>query len=114
MKSWASGNDHRALRQSCLNLTASADNGGGRHAMRGAGWAWSFVGQGSVYSHNMNPNETACHSNEGDWFGSTMMSASSWHTGGAQICSATVPSSSSARTSTSKPGSKSGFATMDR
>jgi prepilin-type processing-associated H-X9-DG protein len=34
----------------------------------------------------MNPNETACHSNEGDWYGSTMMSASSWHTGGVQIC----------------------------
>jgi prepilin-type processing-associated H-X9-DG protein len=34
----------------------------------------------------MNPNETSCHSNEGDWYGSTMMSASSWHTGGAQIC----------------------------
>jgi len=86
VKTWAGGNNHRELRQSCLATTASADNGGGRHAMRGAGWAWSFVGQGSVYSHNMNPNETACFSNEGDWFGSSMMSASSWHTGGAQIC----------------------------
>jgi prepilin-type N-terminal cleavage/methylation domain-containing protein len=86
VKTWAGGNNHRELRQNCLATTASADNGGGRHAMRGAGWAWSFVGQGSVYSHNMNPNETACHSNEGDWYGSTMMSASSWHTGGVQIC----------------------------
>jgi prepilin-type processing-associated H-X9-DG protein len=53
--------------------------------MRGAGWSWSFIGAGGAYSHNMNPNETACYSNEGDWYGSTMMSASSWHTGGAQI-----------------------------
>lgn len=85
IKTWAGGNTHQALRTSCNNTTASADNGGGRHAMRGAGWSWSFVGAGAVYSHNMNPNETSCHSNEGDWYGSTMMSASSWHTGGAQI-----------------------------
>ena len=86
IKTWASGNTHVQLRQNCLAITSSADNGGGRHVMRGAGWSWSFVGAGNVYSHNMNVNETSCHSNEGDWYGSTMMSASSWHTGGAQIC----------------------------
>ncbi len=86
IKTWVGGNTHQELRQNCLNQTASADNGGGRHGMRGAGWAWSFIGAGGTYSHNMNPNETTCFSNEGDWYGSNMFSASSWHTGGVQIC----------------------------
>lgn len=86
LKTWVGGNTHTEIRTQCLAQTASADNGGGRHAMRGAGWAWSFVGAGAAYTHNMNPNETSCYSNEGDWYGSTLMSASSWHTGGVQIC----------------------------
>ena len=53
--------------------------------MRGYGWAWSFMGVGTYYSHNMNPNENGCHCHEGDWAGSNLMSASSYHTGGAQI-----------------------------
>jgi prepilin-type N-terminal cleavage/methylation domain-containing protein/prepilin-type processing-associated H-X9-DG protein len=86
LKTWVGDTGtHRELRQACLAQTASADNGGGRHAMRGAGWSWSFPTGGGAYSHNMNPNETGCFSQQGDWFGSNMVSASSYHTGGAQI-----------------------------
>lgn len=85
IKTWVSGNTHIALRNACLAQTASADNGGGRHHMRGAGWSWSFIGEASAYAHNMNPNENGCFSHEGDWFGSTLSSASSYHTGGVQV-----------------------------
>lgn len=86
LKTWvADGGTHRDLRTRCLAQTASADNGGGRHAMRGAGWSWSFAPAGGAYTHNMNPNETSCFSQQGDWFGSTLVSASSFHTGGAQV-----------------------------
>ncbi len=79
---WASaGPTDAATRQSCI----LQNNPGGRPGMRGASWAWSFVGNGSVYSHTMNPNDKACHSFTGDWEGSTMMSASSAHTGGVHL-----------------------------
>ncbi|MDA1014034.1 MAG: DUF1559 domain-containing protein [Planctomycetota bacterium] len=75
---WASGNSAAALRTSCLAQGA----GGGRYGNRGGSWAWSFVGCGSSYNHAMNPNDKPCHSFEGDWHGSNLMSASSFHTGG--------------------------------
>ena len=78
------GQGHVQIRQRCLNGTGSI-NDRGRHDMRGSSWAWSFVGNGSAYSHNLNPNETSCYSHEGDWFGSTLFSASSYHTGGVQV-----------------------------
>ena len=82
--SWAGGGNPTALRNSCL-----AQGGlGGRYGMRGASWAWSFVGNGACYTHTMNPNDKPCHSFEGDWLGSTMMSASSMHDGGVQVCMA--------------------------
>ncbi len=86
IKTWVpDSGTHKDLRNACLATTGSSDNGGGRHVMRGAGWSWSFIGAGSAYAHNMNPNETACHGQQGDWFGSTLMSASSYHTGGVQV-----------------------------
>ena len=81
---WAVGNDHVALRRDCF-VKFNASNQGGRLGMRGASWAWSFVGNGATYSHTMGPNEPSCHSFEGDWLGSTMMSASSDHPGGVQV-----------------------------
>ena len=79
---WATaGATDAATRQSCT----LQNNLGGRPGMRGSSWAWSFVGAGSVYSHTMAPNDRACHSWTGDWEGSTMMSASSAHTGGVHL-----------------------------
>lgn len=77
---WANGGDANALRNDCIAKQA-ANNQGGRLGMRGRSWAWSFVGSGAAYTHTMGPNEAACHSFEGDWMGSTMMSASSNHPG---------------------------------
>ncbi len=86
-KTWVDGGKpHKLMRAECLAQTASQDPGGGRHNMRGHGWSWSFMGTGAVYSHNMNPNENGCHCHSGDWDGSSLMSASSYHTGGVQIC----------------------------
>ena len=80
--SWAAAGPTDAVtRQNCILQTAL----GGRNGMRGASWAWSFVGIGSVYSHTMNPNDKACHSFTGDWEGSTLMSASSAHAGGVHL-----------------------------
>lgn len=58
-----------------------------RVRMRGAGWAWSFMGTGNVYAHTMLPNEKACHIWNGgdDWYGRTAMSASSQHSGGVNV-----------------------------
>ena len=81
---WASGGDPNSLRQSCLNRQNSNQQGG-RFGMRGRAWAWSFVGSGAAYTHTMGPNEAACHSFEGDWMGSTMMSASSHHPGSVHV-----------------------------
>jgi prepilin-type processing-associated H-X9-DG protein len=33
----------------------------------------------------MNPNENSCFSHQGDWFGSTLNAASSYHVGGVQV-----------------------------
>ena len=80
--SWATaGATDTVTRQNCI-LQGGL---GGRAGMRGASWAWSFVGIGSVYSHTMAPNDKACHSFAGDWEGSTLMSASSAHTGGVHL-----------------------------
>ncbi len=75
-------NAHRAVRDHCLNNVGHI-NDCGRHDLRGSSWASSFIGYGGAYSHNMNPNEKPCFAtNQGDWRGSTVMSASSFHTGG--------------------------------
>ena len=80
--SWAAaGATDAVTRSNCIAQTGL----GGRAGMRGASWAWSFVGVGSVYSHTMAPNDKACHSWQGDWEGSTLMSASSAHTGGVHL-----------------------------
>lgn len=73
------------LRQACLQATNLET---GRAPMRGASWAWSFVGNGSAYSHTMNPNEKPCfaYNGTGDWFGDTLYGASSAHTGGVHVC----------------------------
>lgn len=85
MHNWSEpggANPHRNVRQHCLNNVAHVGDCG-RHNGRGASWASSFIGYGSAYSHNMNPNEKPCFAtNQGDWRGSTTMSASSFHTGG--------------------------------
>ncbi|MBT4866334.1 MAG: DUF1559 domain-containing protein [Planctomycetaceae bacterium] len=83
---WAGGvgSTPAANRQACLNQTAL----GGRPGMRGASFAWSFVGNGSTYTHTMAPNDKPCHSFQGDWLGSNMMSSSSLHAGGVNIAMA--------------------------
>ncbi|MFQ5733772.1 MAG: DUF1559 domain-containing protein, partial [Planctomycetaceae bacterium] len=83
--SWA-GNFRRTPAQNrAACLAQNSFVGNSRNAMRGASWAWSFVGNGSTYTHTMLPNDKPCHSFEGDWLGSTMMSASSFHPGGVQV-----------------------------
>ncbi len=88
MHTWVqpAGANHIVLRENCLNNTAHVGDCG-RHNLRGSSWASSFIGYGGSYSHNMNPNEKPCFEAEGhsDWRGSTMMSASSYHTGGVQV-----------------------------
>lgn len=89
--SWAVGNDHAELRNNCLanaaagNLGNMADNW--RQSIKGSAWAWSFIGTGNNYSHNMMPNEPSCHNVEGltDWGINSMMAAGSEHTGGVQV-----------------------------
>jgi len=87
MHTWSEpggANPHRTVRQHCLNNVGHVGDCG-RHNGRGASWASSFIGYGGAYSHNMNPNEKPCFAtNQGDWRGSTTMSASSYHTGGVQ------------------------------
>jgi len=79
---WAGpGNSTAATRIACLAQTGLS----GRNDMRGRSFSWSFVGNGSVYSHTMMPNEKSCYSWEGDWFGSTLMAANSEHPGGVMV-----------------------------
>ena len=86
-KGWVNAtNPHQMLRVECLAKTDSQDSSGGRHNMRGFGWSWAFMGVGTYYAHNMNPNENGCHAQDQDWDANNLMSASSYHTGGAQIC----------------------------
>ncbi|MCA9064507.1 MAG: DUF1559 domain-containing protein [Planctomycetaceae bacterium] len=79
-----SGMDADTLRQACLDATNIEWD---RAPMRGAGWAWSFIGNGSCYAHTMNPNEKPCLSfnDTGDWFGDTLYGASSAHPGGVHV-----------------------------
>ena len=87
MHNWSEpggANPHRTVRNHCLNNVGHVDDCG-RHDGRGSSWASSFIGFGATYSHNMNPNEKPCFAtNQGDWRGSSIMSASSFHTGGVQ------------------------------
>lgn len=79
----AAAND-AAIRQTCLSQTSlSGRNGTGGN--RGASWAWSFVGNGSVYTHTMAPNDQPCHSWGGDWEGNTLMGPNSVHVGGVHV-----------------------------
>ena len=85
---WAvAGANDLATRQSCLAQAGLSGRNGnsGTGGNRGASWAWSFVGNGSVYTHTMAPNDQPCHSWSGDWEGNTMMSANSMHTGGVHV-----------------------------
>lgn len=77
--SWAdTGTSTAQTRTLCLNQVGLS----GRNDMRGRSFSWSFVGNGAAYNHTMMPNEKSCHSYEGDWFGSNLMSANSEHPGG--------------------------------
>lgn len=72
-------------RRNCLgvaNLTTPD-----RVRMRGAGWAWSFMGTGNMYCHTMLPNEKSCHISDGhhDWYGRNLMAANSEHPGGVNV-----------------------------
>jgi prepilin-type N-terminal cleavage/methylation domain-containing protein/prepilin-type processing-associated H-X9-DG protein len=82
---WAVGNNTAEVRLNCLAQGANFDDG--RWRMRGAGWAWSFMGTGNGYSHNMLPNERSCHIFDGgdDWFGRNLMAAGSEHPGVANV-----------------------------
>jgi type II secretory pathway pseudopilin PulG len=78
---WVAGNNTAEVRNNCLakqNFTPDD-----RWRQRGAGWAWSFMGTGNGYSHNMLPNERSCHIFEGgdDWFGRNLHAAGSNHPG---------------------------------
>jgi prepilin-type N-terminal cleavage/methylation domain-containing protein len=88
MHNWSEpggANPHRLVRDHCLNNVGHVGDCG-RHNARGSSWASSFIGFGGAYAHNMNPNEKPCFAtNQGDWRGSTTMSASSHHTGGVHV-----------------------------
>ncbi len=89
--SWAVGNTHSELRDNCLASAAAGNlgnmNDNWRQSIKGSSWAWSFIGTGNNYSHNMLPNEPSCHNVDGltDWGINSMMAAGSEHTGGAQV-----------------------------
>ncbi len=75
---WVGGNSTEEVRNQCLAQTALS----GRYT-RGGSWAWSFMGTGNTYAHDMMPNEKNCHNYGGnDWFGHTTMAATSEHPGG--------------------------------
>ncbi len=78
---WSPGNNTAEVRNNCLAQGANFNTG--RWQARGVGWAWGFMGNGTVYSHNMMPNERSCHIWNGghDWYGRSLMSASSEHPG---------------------------------
>jgi prepilin-type N-terminal cleavage/methylation domain-containing protein/prepilin-type processing-associated H-X9-DG protein len=82
---WATGSNTAAVRLNCLAQGANFDIG--RWQQRGAGWAWGFMGTGQVYAHNMMPNERSCHIWDGghDWYGRSLMSASSMHPGAVNV-----------------------------
>lgn len=82
---WANGSNTAQVRQDCLNQGPNFDTN--RWRMRGAGWAWSFMGTGNGYAHTMMPNERSCHIFNGgdDWYGRNAMSASSEHPGAVNV-----------------------------
>ena len=82
---WTDGINTALARQFCLNNVPGLS---GRQNRRGSGWAWSFMGIGTAYNHTMMPNEKACHGYADDWGGSNVMSASSKHGNGVNVCMA--------------------------
>lgn len=87
---WTGGANTSEQRLSCLSLTDLSGRNAitGTNTVRGASWAWSFMGVGSAYNHTMLPNEKACHSYTDDWGGSNMMHASSRHPTGVNVAMA--------------------------
>lgn len=85
MNHWVNGNSTASMRQDCLTRAPRFDTG--RWERRGSGWAYSFMGMGPGYSHNMMPNEWSCHIFSGgdDWYGRNMMSAGSEHPGAVMV-----------------------------
>lgn len=85
INAWINGNNNDELRRACLAQGENFDNG--RWRMRGASWAWSFMGTGNGYSHVMMPNEVSCHIFSGgdDWAGRNMMAAGSEHPGSVNV-----------------------------
>jgi prepilin-type N-terminal cleavage/methylation domain-containing protein/prepilin-type processing-associated H-X9-DG protein len=80
---WANGgNSTASVRDNCNTRPISG------RLDRGAGWSWGFLGFGTAYSHTMLPNENACQARGSDWYGDTMMSASSEHDGGVSVAMA--------------------------
>ena len=83
------GQNQVVLRLNCLNnfsqnLLISDQLGSTQRCQRrGASYAWSWIGTGSAYSHNMGPNEPSCYStlNDSTLLGTNMLSASSRHNG---------------------------------
>jgi len=81
---WVGGASTNEVRQQCLAQTALS----GRF-QRGLSWAWSFMGTGNTYAHDMMPNEKNCHNYGGDdWHGATTMAATSEHPGGVNLAMA--------------------------
>jgi prepilin-type processing-associated H-X9-DG protein len=83
--SWANTQTTTALTRDECNLQGALNDPNGNRNMRGAGYTWSFVGNGGVYGHTMLPNEKSCHSYDGDWFGSNLMAATSEHKAGVNV-----------------------------
>ena len=78
---WVGGSSTEEVRRQCLAQTALS----GRN-QRGVSWAWSFMGSGNTYAHDMMPNEKNCHNYGGDdWHGATTMAATSEHPGGVNV-----------------------------
>jgi len=83
---WATaGATDAATRQACLAVTSPSGRQNGSGENRGGSWAWSFVGNGSAYTHTMAPNDQSCHSWSGDWEGNTLQAANSQHVGGVHV-----------------------------
>ena len=82
---WAVGSNTSEVRANCLAQGANFDDQ--RWRMRGAGWAWGFMGTGNTYAHIMLPNERSCHDWDGghDWYGRSAMAAGSNHPGGVNV-----------------------------
>jgi len=85
----AAGVNHVVLRTNCLrqftnsNLVSDVLGDPTRCKRRGASFAWSWIGVGAAYSHNMGPNEPSCYGITTDTvrMGTNMLSATSRHNG---------------------------------